>query len=114
MAEVAKDIPDDDFTHFVFHTLHTATGDLQTCLLVPRDALPQKIRLPRPRDGAFVPTDPKLQFLLQAFGDRLHRVLPCHFAFDVDVEVIGIAAEQMPPALQFAIQVGQEDVRQQR
>jgi hypothetical protein len=35
-------------------------------------------------------------------------------AFDVDVAVIGIAAEPVPPALQFAVQVGQQDVRQQR
>ena len=110
LAEAARGIPDDDFTHFVFQSLHTAIRDLQTYRLVPRDAIPQKLTLPRSRDGALVPIDLKLQFFLQIVGDRSHRVLSCHFAFDVNIAVIGVAAKPVSPALQFAIQVGQQNV----
>ena len=111
--KVARGIPDDDFTHFVFQSLQAAVGDLPTYLLVPRHAITQKFPLPRSRNSAFVPINPKFQLLLQIIGHRSHRVLPCHFAFDVDIAVIGIAAEPVPPSLQFAGQVGQQNVRQQ-
>jgi hypothetical protein len=83
-------------------------------VLVPRHAVAQKLSLPRTRHSTLVRIDLQFQSLLQKRRDRRHYPLPAPLALDVDVAVVGVAAEAMPAPFQFAVQIGQQDIRQQR
>ena len=53
----------------------------------------------------------KLERVRQKPGDARHDPFACDFAFDIDVAVVGVAAEGVAAAFQFPIQFGQQDVR---
>ena len=80
---------------------------------VPRQAVAQKLPLPRPRYRALGRIDLELEPCSRNWV-RLAMTRSRAFASDIDVAVVRIPAEGVAPAFQFPVQFGQQDVGQQR
>ena len=73
--------------------------------------VPQKLPLPGSVHGALVAVHSQAQFAFQKVRHRRHDPVACALAFDVDVHVVGVAAELMPSAFEFFIEIIQQDIR---
>src|SRR5262249_43883878 len=102
------------FAHFLGIPVATWFRHSQLRFPVPRHRVAQKLPLPRSRHRALLDVDLQLQSPCQERRDRRHHPLSAPLAADVDIAVGGIAAEAMPALVQFPVQIGQQNVRQQR
>ncbi len=94
--------------------LDRLTGHLQTHVAFPLAyGIAQKGSLPGAVYRTLFLIDPQLQPGLQELSHRGQYPVSRPSAPDVDVAVIGIAAEAVTPSLQFPIQIGQQDIGQQ-
>lgn len=106
--------PSRSFEHFVdsaFQPFQAGRRNPQSWGFVPREAVAQKLPLPRTLDCTLGRIDRELERVRQKPGDARHDPFPCLLASDVDVAVVGVAAEGVAPAFQFPIQLRQQDVR---
>lgn len=65
-------------------------------------------------DGAFLLVHFELEFLLQIVPYSRHDPFSGPGAFDVDVAVVGVPHEAMPPLFECFVEVVQQDVGQKR
>src|SRR3990167_1936565 len=90
-----------------------SASDRSVCKL-RREAVTQKLAFTRPGNRAFPRVHFQLQSIFNKARDACQYTQPCLFARNIDVAVVCITAEGVTAALQLTIQIGQQDVRQQR
>jgi hypothetical protein len=99
------------------------TGDLPDSLLRALDALgsdpklavqqqpmAEELAFPDRSDGALFAVDAQPKFLFQELCHRFHHSLPRRQRSHVDVTVVSVATEAMPPAFQFLVEVVQQKI----
>ena len=74
---------------------------------------PQKLPVLRSVDFALFFVKLKAQAPFDEAADGAHRSVPCALAANVNVAVVGVAAEPVTPLLQFLVELVEHDVGQQ-
>jgi hypothetical protein len=74
------------------------------------DPKPQKASLPSPTDATFIGIDLQPQMLLDPLRQGSDQPIGTRLTADVDVTIIRISAETVPPLLQFSVEWIQIDV----
>src|SRR5499427_5299672 len=80
---------------------------------VIRDAEPQEFTLLRSRHRAFRLVDLQLQLVGQEPAHRSHDPLPSAATANIDVAVVGVAAEAETPAGQFLVEIVEHEIAQE-
>src|ERR1700693_6062739 len=95
----------EQFTHAVHQPLEALRRDPQTRVPVCRDAVAEKLPLPRSFHRTLGLVHPQVQDFLEESPDHTHDALSCRLASDIDVVVVRITAEGQSARLQFPVQV---------